>query len=183
MAKVKYISSTSEIPAGEKYVLVTYGEESAQTTHPLGLNITVARAVSELSFLTAVHTAKGIAKNAGISKVFVCTGTTPGPNLTPIGMFTYVPAHDELSSNVVGLDVYDKDDQNIGAIKDIALDANGLNGYIIDVGSFLGMGDRYVVVRPSAISFGAKDNKWHATMNANADQLRTAPEYKYSSKS
>jgi PRC-barrel domain len=141
MAKVKYISSPSEIPVGEKYVLVTYGEEYAQTTHPLGLNITVARTVSELSFLTAVHTAKGIAKNAGISKVFVCTGTTPGPNLTPIGMFTYVPAHDELSSNVVGLDVYDKDEQNIGTIKDIALDASGLNGYIIDVGGFLGMGE------------------------------------------
>jgi hypothetical protein len=42
------------------------------------------------------------------------------PNPTPSGMFTYVPAHDELSSNVVGLDVYNKDKQNIGTIKDIA---------------------------------------------------------------
>ena len=183
MAKVKYISSPSEIPAGEKYVLVMYGEEYAQMTHPLGLNITVARTVSQLSFLTAVHTAKGIAKNAGISKVFVCTGTTPGPNHTPIGMFTYVPAHDELSSNVVGLDVYNEDRQNIGTIKDIALDASGLYGYIVSVGRFLGMGDHYVVVRPSAISLEANDNKWHAKMNVNADQLKTAPEYKYSSKS
>ncbi len=78
MAKVKYISSLSEIPAGEKYVLVIYGEEYTQTENPLGLTITVARTVSELSFLTAVHTAKGIAKNAGISKVFVCTANTPG---------------------------------------------------------------------------------------------------------
>ena len=167
--------------------LVKYGEEYGQTRQPLGLVVTFARqqsnTISELSFLTAVHTAKGIAKNAGISKVFVCTGTTRGPNHTPIGMFTYVPAHDELSSNVVGLDVYNKDEQNIGTIKDIALDASGLNGYIIGVGGFLGMGDRYAVVRPSAISFDAKDNKWHATMNANADQLRAAPEYKYSSKS
>jgi hypothetical protein len=75
MAKVKYISSTSEIPAGEKYVLVMYGKEYAQTTHPLGFNITVGSTISELSFLTAVHTAKGIAKNAGICKVFVCTAT------------------------------------------------------------------------------------------------------------
>jgi len=163
MAKVKYISSPNEVPAGRKYVLVMYGEEYAQTTHPLGLTITVARTVSQLSFLTAVHTAKGIAKNAGISEVFVCTAVLPRPNLTPSGMFTYVPAHDELSSNVVGLDVYNKDKQNIGTI--------------------LGTGDHYVVVRPSAISFNAKDNKWHATMNANADQLRAAPEYKYSSKS
>jgi hypothetical protein len=46
MPKVKYISSPNEIPAGHKYVLVMYGEESAQTRHPLGLTITVANTVS-----------------------------------------------------------------------------------------------------------------------------------------
>ena len=55
-------------------MLVVYGDEYAQTRHPLGLTITVARqrskTVSELSFLTAVHTAKGIAKKEGISEVF-----------------------------------------------------------------------------------------------------------------
>jgi hypothetical protein len=39
-------------------------------------NITVARqeskTIGELSFLTAVHTAKGIAKQEGISEVFAC---------------------------------------------------------------------------------------------------------------
>ena len=49
----------------------------------------------------------------------------PGPSPTPRGMFTYVPAQDELSSNVVGLDVYNEDKQNIGTIKDIALDEAG----------------------------------------------------------
>jgi hypothetical protein len=183
MLQVTYISSPNEIPAGQKYVLVIYGEEYAKTEHPLGLTITVARTVSQLSFLTAVHTARDIATHAGISDVFVCTASTPGPNPTDSGMFTYVPARDELSSNVVGLNVYNKDKQNIGTIKDIALDANGLNGYILDIGGFLGMGDQYVVVRPSAISFNARDNKWQATMNVNAEQLRAAPEYKYSSKS
>jgi len=95
-------------------------------------------------------------------------------------MFTYVPAKDELSSNVVGLDVYNEDKQNIGTIKDIALDPGGLYGYIVSVGGFLGMGDHYVVVRPAAIRFDAKDNKWHATMKVNADQLKAAPEYEYS---
>ena len=98
-------------------------------------------------------------------------------------MFTYVPAQDELSSNVIGLDVYNEDKKNIGTIKDIALDANGLYGYIVSVGGVLGKGDHYVVVRPPAISFKAKDNKWHAKMNVNVDQLKAAPEYKYSSKS
>ena len=74
MSKVKYITSPNELPTGQNYVLVTYGEEYAQTRHPLGLTITVARqqskTVSELSFLTAVHTAKGIAKQEGISNIF-----------------------------------------------------------------------------------------------------------------
>src|SRR6476646_37733 len=38
-------------------VLVIYGEEYARTAHPRGLTVTVARTVSHLSFLTAVHTA------------------------------------------------------------------------------------------------------------------------------
>lgn len=182
--KLKYIASPSEIPAGQKFVLVVYGEESAQTRQLLGLTITVSSTVSQLSFLTAIHTAKGIAKHAGISEVFVCTAMTPGPAPTRRGdMFTYVPSQDELSSNVVGLDVYNEDQQNIGTIKDIALGESGLNGYIVSVGGFLGMGDHYVVVRPSAISFNVKDNKWHATMNVSADQLKAAPEYKYSGKS
>ncbi|WP_156898212.1 PRC-barrel domain-containing protein [Methylocapsa acidiphila] len=179
MPKVKYISSQNEIPAGQKYVLVMYGEEYAETNDPLGLTITVASAMGQLSFLTAVHTAKEIAKHAGISEVFVCAAMMRGANPAPSGVFIYVPAHSELSSNVVGLHVYNKDKQNIGTIKDIALDASGLNGYIVSVGEFLGMGEHYVVVHPSAISFKAKDHKWHATMNANADQLKAAPEYKY----
>ena len=72
MSKVKYISSPNDIPAGQQYVLVVYGKEHAQTKHPLGLTIAVASTVSQLSFLTAIHAAKGIAKNAGISEVFVC---------------------------------------------------------------------------------------------------------------
>jgi hypothetical protein len=63
MPKVKYIASPAEIPADQRYVLVQFGEEYGQTSQPLGLTITVARqqskTVSELSFLTAVHTAKG----------------------------------------------------------------------------------------------------------------------------
>ena len=72
MPKVKYIASPTEIPADQKYVLVKYGDEYGQTRQPLGLTITVARqqskTVSELSFLTAVHTAKGIAKQEAFQR-------------------------------------------------------------------------------------------------------------------
>jgi len=100
------------------------------------------------------------------------------------GIFTSVPAKDELSSRVVGLDVYNNAKQDIGTIKDVAYNGNSVSGYVIGVGGFLGMGDHYVAVRPSAVklSYDAKDSKWHASMDANADQLKAAPEFKYPSK-
>jgi hypothetical protein len=76
MSEVKYISSPTDIPAGHNYVLVMYGEESGEKRHPLGLTITVARnpskTISNLSFLTAVHSAKGFAKKEHISTIFAC---------------------------------------------------------------------------------------------------------------
>ena len=76
MPKVIYITSPNEIPTEQKYILVRYGEEYGQTRHPLGLTIMVARqqskTVSDLSFLTAVHTAKEIAKREDISTIYAC---------------------------------------------------------------------------------------------------------------
>jgi hypothetical protein len=45
------------------------------------------------------------------------------------------------------------------------------------------MGDHYVAVRPSSVklTYDAEAKKWHAEMDANADQLKAAPEYKYAS--
>jgi hypothetical protein len=74
MSKVKFISSPTEIPTGQTFVLVKYDEESGQTRNSLGLTITVARnqskTVSDLSFLANIHTAKEIAKREGISNIF-----------------------------------------------------------------------------------------------------------------
>ena len=64
MSKVKFISSPTEIPTGQTFVLVKYGEESGQTRNSLGLTITVAqpvKTISDLSFLANIHTAKAIA--------------------------------------------------------------------------------------------------------------------------
>jgi hypothetical protein len=86
MPKVKYIKSTSEIPVGIRFLLVKYGDEYAEQRHAAGLTITVApqrsKTVSELSFLTAVHTAKRIAKQEGITDIFVCSATAPVPSPT-----------------------------------------------------------------------------------------------------
>jgi len=67
------------------------------------------------------------------------------------------------------------------AIMDLFLSNNELSGYIVSVGGFLGVGERYVVVSPSAIrvTYSENDKKWVASMNATNEELKTAPEFKY----
>lgn len=99
------------------------------------------------------------------------------------GAYVNVPSSDDLSSKVIGLDVYNSDNKDIGKIKDIALNRDGdASAYILSVGGFLGMGDHYVAVSPSAvdITYNSGSKQWHASMNASADQLKAAPEFKYS---
>ena len=98
------------------------------------------------------------------------------------GTFVSVPQADELSSKVIGLNVYNNDDKDIGQIKDIAMNTNGRSqAYILSVGGFLGIGEHYVAVNPSAVkvTYNDQDKKWHASMNATAGQLKAAPEFKY----
>jgi sporulation protein YlmC with PRC-barrel domain len=97
--------------------------------------------------------------------------------------FVNVQNTDMLSSNVVGLDVYNQQNNSIGKIQDVAFDASKqMTGYILSVGGFLGMGTHYVAVDPNAVmvQYDAANKTWRATMNATKDQLKSAPEFKYS---
>jgi sporulation protein YlmC with PRC-barrel domain len=109
------------------------------------------------------------------------TVTQEVPNNGPA--FVKVQNSDMLSSNVVGLDVYNKENNNIGKIQDIAFNASKqMTGYILSVGGFLGMGTHYVAVDPNSVvvQYDANAKTWRATMNATKDQLKSAPEFKYS---
>ena len=97
--------------------------------------------------------------------------------------FIKVQNTDMLSSNVVGLDIYNGQNDNIGKIQDIAFDTSKqITGYILSVGGFLGLGTHYVAVDPNAVmvQYDANNKTWRATMNATKDQLKSAPEFKYS---
>nr|WP_091678739.1 PRC-barrel domain-containing protein [Methylocapsa palsarum] len=100
---------------------------------------------------------------------------------SPGARFTNVPADAALSYNLVGLNVYNSADENVGEIKDIIISKDKLDGYILSVGGWLGMGEHYVAVEPSSVAVGydAAKGKWAARMNATKDQLKGAPEFKY----
>jgi len=104
------------------------------------------------------------------------TGSANNPGASE--RFVSVPNGDELSSKVVGLDIYNDSKQDIGQIKDIAMNQGGrAQAYIVSVGGFLGMGEHYVAVNPSAVkvSYNDSDKKWHAAMNATAVSAAPSP--------
>ena len=89
---------------------------------------------------------------------------------------------DRLSTNVVGLEVYDGQKNDIGKIQDIVwADGKTLKGYILSVGGFLGMGTHYVAVAPAVVDvhYDASNKKWIGSTPATKDQLKAAPEFKY----
>ena len=112
-------------------------------------------------------------------------------------------------SKVIGLNVYNDQNEKIGAIKDLMVDKSGnIVSAVIGVGGFLGVGERDVAVkfaelkwsnepvkstsssnttttRPATTgagttaSSGPKTYPDHAVFNATKDQLKAMPQFDY----
>ncbi|WP_395665260.1 PRC-barrel domain-containing protein [Methylocella sp.] len=96
------------------------------------------------------------------------------------GAFLSIPAGGEMSSRLIGTNIYNRSNEDIGEIKDVVFGKNGLEAFVVGVGGFLGMGEHYVAVDPSAITLsydGGKISK--GVMDADKAQLKAAPEFKY----
>ena len=58
------------------------------------------------------------------------------------------------ASKVVGLNVYNDQNENVGSINDLLMDKSGnIKAAVISVGGFLGMGSRYVAVSFDKMKF------------------------------
>lgn len=96
-----------------------------------------------------------------------------------------VAPSDALASNLVGLDIYNAANEDVGEIEDLVLDSSmNVRGLVLSVGGFLGLGDRYVVVPPSTVKvmFDATKKEWKGTSALTRDQLKAMPEFKYEGK-
>lgn len=89
-----------------------------------------------------------------------------------------------LSSRLIGLNVQSASGESIGKIEDVAFEGGEIIGVVLSIGEMPGDGQRYVAVDPSAVSikYMEAEGKWQATMNADRDQLKSAPEFRYEGK-
>ena len=79
------------------------------------------------------------------------------------------------ASKMIGSTVYDVQNRNIGRVKDLVLDKNGkVADVVVDVGSFLGVGGKYVAVNVSDI----KTDNNRLTLDRTKDQLQQMAAYR-----
>ncbi|HEY4193331.1 MAG TPA: PRC-barrel domain-containing protein [Mesorhizobium sp.] len=120
------------------------------------------------------------------------TATTPAPSTdTAAGTdttetaaidkstLTELPIGETTSQNLVGATVYGADDAKIGEIGDIALSADQkVDAVIVDVGGFLGVGEKQVAVGMDNLKFMAdKDGNKYLYTSFTKDQLEKQAAY------
>jgi len=110
----------------------------------------------------------------------VATGTAFGAG----EVMTSVPSHSVTVTDWYKQSVYDPQNNKIGDVKDVLVDADGrIDALIISVGGFLGAGEKDVAVKFDAVRKTEKDNSTRLTMNANKDELKSAPGLKFDKQS
>jgi sporulation protein YlmC with PRC-barrel domain len=78
------------------------------------------------------------------------------------------------ASKMLGSSVYDVQNRDIGSVKDLVIDNDGrVADAVVDVGTFLGMGGKYVAVPLSAI----KTDNNRLTLDMTKEQLQAAQAY------
>jgi sporulation protein YlmC with PRC-barrel domain len=83
-------------------------------------------------------------------------------------------------ANFYKQNVYDPSEKKLGEISDVLVDNDGkIDGFIVSVGGFLGLGEKNVAVPFSAVQASQRNGSWWLTMNATESQLRNAPGFKY----
>jgi sporulation protein YlmC with PRC-barrel domain len=95
-------------------------------------------------------------------------------------MLTTVPNNATTISTYYNEDVYDNQENKIGDVNDILLDAGGkVSAVIVGVGGFLGVGEKDVAVPFNALKVAEKNGDRYLIMNTTKETLQSAPGYTF----
>jgi sporulation protein YlmC with PRC-barrel domain len=101
---------------------------------------------------------------------------TPGS----VQALSSLPPNTITIGNFYKKNVYDRNDSKIGEISDVLINNDGkIDGFIVSVGGFLGIGEKNVAVPFNAVKATQRNGSWWLTMDSTKDQLEKAPGYKY----
>lgn len=94
--------------------------------------------------------------------------------------FYTVQASDIRASDLMGTDVYNLKNENIGEIEDLILDnGRNLRAVVVSVGGFLGMGERHVSLDPASVVMSKQGDSMRVVVNTTKEELKNAPAFKW----
>ncbi|MGA1802344.1 PRC-barrel domain-containing protein [Rhizobium sp. HT1-10] len=131
-----------------------------------------------------------LASGAAFAQTPAATGadaTMAGPGMTmgkmASGPLKYVNIQDTdlVTSKLVGVNIYNKQNDDIGEISDVVIGGGkSVIGIVASVGGFLGMGESYVVLDPSSVALADDNGTWKAYVDTSKEDLSKAPKLDYS---
>ncbi len=84
-----------------------------------------------------------------------------------------------LASDLTGATVYSPQDESIGDVNDVIVSRDGkVDGVVVGVGGFLGIGEKDVAIKMSQIKMMDTDTGVKLVLDMSKDQLAAAPEFK-----
>jgi sporulation protein YlmC with PRC-barrel domain len=94
------------------------------------------------------------------------TGQSPNPPPAARAEAPKLSSPHWRSSKMIGLNVYNEQNDKLGDINEIILDKDGkVLGYVVGVGGFLGMGEHDILVEPSKIKFVNEPRRTQTSAN------------------
>jgi hypothetical protein len=122
-----------------------------------------------------------------VSLVVIALVTPAAAQSTPpaaAAEFISISPNALLSSRLIGVNVRNPLNQDVGTIQDTVFESGQLVGVILSVGNTPDGAERYVAVDPSAISINYDEaaGAWRAVIKASSDQLKAAPDFRYEGK-
>ena len=96
-----------------------------------------------------------------------------------VGMEYELASQELTADNLIGTAVYSPNEENLGDVGDVVFDqAGSIQAVVIDVGGFLGIGEKPVAVQYDALNVQKDDNgDLRIVVNATQEQLEGAPEF------
>ena len=174
---------------GSQYVVLETSKEELESAPEFDMQAAVAPADSNTT------TASSARENMNANDTIAANETRPSTDpmtqnpAAPTGeMTSTTPDRDIMktvdvgtisSDNVIGATVYSQDDENVGEVGEVVLTDDGkIDAVVIDVGGFLGIGEKPVAVAFSDLEFKSDENGTiYIYTTFTQDQLEAAAAY------
>jgi len=132
--------------------------------------------------LADTDAAEGTVSEAAPDQALPADATMDAENTAPPPEMAFIQVQEEAqflaNDEVIGADVHNVADEQVGAIADLVMDQDQkLVGVVLSVGGFLGIGEKWVAVPVDQITFPTDDGPARLLVAVTEEQLENAPDF------